>query len=298
MIMPQPFKNAVMTRAGALLLTRAQAGEIKIEFTRIAIGNGEYEENEKLFFALQERAGLKSLKNSYDLSSIEVYSEHSVKITALITNQNPLTGETLIDDGYFINEMGLYAKEKDGENDTEVLYSIAVTSGESGDFMPPYNGFSAVQIIQEYYATVDNSAEISIQASGAVVLVQDFEAFKKSVEESINGINGKLQWILGILCRYGYDKEKKLITSFIPHDCTDGILAFPEGMAYEENGMVILNSMPSGSLPTNPGGGGTGDGQTGSVAEIAAAAAELVKESIVELKADQVKALFKEDGQE
>ena len=32
--MPQPFNNAVMTNAGARLLTRAQAGEIKIEFTR------------------------------------------------------------------------------------------------------------------------------------------------------------------------------------------------------------------------------------------------------------------------
>lgn len=31
--MPQPFNNAVMTNAGARLLTRAQAGEIKIEFT-------------------------------------------------------------------------------------------------------------------------------------------------------------------------------------------------------------------------------------------------------------------------
>ena len=38
--MPQPFNNAVMTNAGARLLTRAQAGEIKIEFTRIAVGNG------------------------------------------------------------------------------------------------------------------------------------------------------------------------------------------------------------------------------------------------------------------
>ena len=40
--MPQPFNNAVMTNAGARLLTRAQAGEIKIEFTRIAVGNGNY----------------------------------------------------------------------------------------------------------------------------------------------------------------------------------------------------------------------------------------------------------------
>lgn len=53
--MPQPFNNAVMTNAGARLLTRAQAGEIKIEFTRIAVGNGNYTAAEKTLDALQKR---------------------------------------------------------------------------------------------------------------------------------------------------------------------------------------------------------------------------------------------------
>ena len=123
MRMPQPFKNAVITSAGALLLTRAQAGEIKIEFTRIAVGDGEYTEGEKTFSALQKREELKSIRNSYDLSGIEVYSAHSVKVTALITNQDAATGGCLVNEGYFINEMGLYAKVKDGGDVTEVLYS-------------------------------------------------------------------------------------------------------------------------------------------------------------------------------
>ena len=45
--MPQPFKGAVVTDAGMQLLTKAQAGEIKIEFTRMETGNGIYEEREK-----------------------------------------------------------------------------------------------------------------------------------------------------------------------------------------------------------------------------------------------------------
>lgn len=56
--MPQPFNNAVMTNAGARLLTRAQAGEIKIEFTRIATGNGSYTAQEKRWM-LAEQHGLK-----------------------------------------------------------------------------------------------------------------------------------------------------------------------------------------------------------------------------------------------
>lgn len=55
--MPQPFNNAVMTNAGARLLTRAQAGEIKIEFTRIAVGNGNYTAAEKCFHSEQRTDG-------------------------------------------------------------------------------------------------------------------------------------------------------------------------------------------------------------------------------------------------
>lgn len=172
--MPQPFNEAVITNGGAQLLTRAQAGEIKIQFTRIVTGNGTYTPEEKTLSMLQKCSALKAQKNSYGLSEINVFSDHSVKVTALITNQDAVTGETLVDAGYFINEMGLYAKEKDGNDDTEVLYSITVTAGENGDFLPPYNGYNPAQIIQEYYATVDNSADVTIQTiNPAVALAED-----------------------------------------------------------------------------------------------------------------------------
>ncbi len=171
--MPQPFNNAVMTNAGARLLTRAQAGEIKIELTRIVTGNGNYTAAEKTLAALQERTALKSQKNSYPLSDIDIFSDYSVKVTALITNQDPVTRETLVTQGYYINEMGLYGKPAGAEDSAEVLYSITVTAGENGDFMPPYNGYNPAQIIQDYFATVDNSAQVTINSTGAALLVED-----------------------------------------------------------------------------------------------------------------------------
>ena len=171
--MPQPFNNAVMTNAGARLLTRAQAGEIKIEFTRIAVGNGNYTAAEKTLDALQKRTALKSLKNSYALSDIDVFSDYSVKVTALITNLDPVTRKVLVKQGYYINEMGLYAKPAGEPDSAEVLYSITVTAGENGDFMPPYNGYNPAQIIQDYFATVDNSAEVTINSAGAALLAED-----------------------------------------------------------------------------------------------------------------------------
>lgn len=183
--MPQPFNNAVITNQGARLLTRAQAGEIKIEFTRIAIGDGNYTAEEKTLEALQKRTALKSLKNSYTLSHIDVFSDHCVKVTALITNQDPVTGQTLVNAGYYINEMGLFAKVKDGEDNTEVLYSITTTAGDNGDFMPPYNGYNLAQIIQEYFATVNNSAEVTIVNNGAVALAEDLDGLRHIVEELV-----------------------------------------------------------------------------------------------------------------
>ena len=171
--MPQPFNNAVMTNNGAALLTRAQAGEIKIEFTRIVTGNGSHTADEKTLAKLQQATKLKSQKNSYTLSDVDIFSDYSVKVTALITNQDPVTKETLVTSGYYINEMGLYAKPQGAEDTQEVLYSIVVTAGTNGDFMPPYNGYNPAQITQDYYATVNNSAEVTINTAGAALLVED-----------------------------------------------------------------------------------------------------------------------------
>lgn len=171
--MPQPFENAVMTNNGAALLARAEAGQITLQFVAIATGNGAYTASEKTLAALQARTGLKSEKNRYSLSDISVYAERSVKVTALITNQDPVTHETLVTQGYYINEIGLYAKAAGAPDSSAVLYSIAVTAGANGDYMPPYNGYNPAQITQDWIATVNNTATVTIQSTGAALLAED-----------------------------------------------------------------------------------------------------------------------------
>lgn len=198
--MPQPFNNAIMTNSGARLLTRAQAGEIKIQFTRMAVGSGTYTEAEKELLSLQARTRLKAEKNSYPLNDITVFSDHSVRMTALVTNADPVSGNTLINNGYYINEMGVYAKAKDAADSTEVLYSIAVVSGEAGDFMPPYNGYYPVQIIQDYFATVNNSAQVTIKNNSAVLLREEFE-------RQMNALKAELM----LRMQVSYDQENEAL---------------------------------------------------------------------------------------
>lgn len=173
----QPFNKAIMTDAGSRLFMKAQAGEARIQFTKVAIGDGSYSEDERKISSQQIQTALKSQKNSYPLSKIEVVSDHSVKVTALITNYDPGSEAAIVENGYYINEMGLFAKEYGSEgNETEILYSIAIVQSETGDFMPPYDGNNPAQIIQEYYATVSNSEDVTIEmGKGAVALAEDVE---------------------------------------------------------------------------------------------------------------------------
>ena len=203
--MPQPFKTAILTDAGARLLTRSLAGEITVEFTKMAVGNGEYDDVEKSIARLQKRTKLMSQKNIYSFSDISIHDEHSVKLTSLITNQDPYTKEVLVDEGYYINEIGIFARESGNPDAAEVLYSISITSGDRGDYMPAYNGHSPAQITQDFFVTVGNSGEVTIHSAGAVLLrdgdakdvtVTFNEAEKReniSTKEKLSVILGKIQ---------------------------------------------------------------------------------------------------------
>ncbi len=185
--MPQLYNNAVITDAGLVLLDRVQAGTASIQFTRMVTGDGTYTANEKTSSALQKYTGLKSEKNSYPLSSVGTVPDGGIKLTALITNQDPATGATLVSEGYYINEIGLFAREKGGADSTEVLYSIAIARGDNGDYMPPYGGHAPVQIVQEYHAKVGNATSVTISSAGAVMLAEDaqreFEDLKRMIGE-------------------------------------------------------------------------------------------------------------------
>ncbi len=191
--MPQPFINAVMTNAGAELLTRSQAGEGAVIFTRIVTGNGVYEDSEKNIAVLQGITELRNAKNSYRPSGVEKVNEFTVKVTALLSNVDPVSHKALVTESYHINEMGLYAKIA-GDN-VDVLYSVTVVSGTVGDLMPPYNGDNPAQIIQGWAATISNTAEVSVELpAGAVALVTDLEATNREVRKNrqlieMNAIN-------------------------------------------------------------------------------------------------------------
>ena len=175
--MPMPFLKAVTTEKGVELLNRSQAGEGIITFLAIATGSGVYNNTEKNPESLKKATNLKASKNFYKISEVRKEGTNSVKVTAVICNQDPVTKEAVVTEGYNINEIGLFAKiEGDSEN---TLLSIAVTSGEHGDFLPAFTGKETAQIIQNYIVSISNDLEISLKYSDAAV------AFKSDVDKQL-----------------------------------------------------------------------------------------------------------------
>ena len=269
--MPQRFNHAVITNAGAALLTKAQAGQCRMMFTRLLTGDGTYSEEEQTLEFLQQRDALKSGKASFAFSSMEMVSEHSVKATALITNSDPITQEVLISEGYFINELGIYAKESDGDDSSEVLYCIVTTAGTNGDFMPPYNGYSPARIIQEFYLTVSNSAQVTVKLdNSAVALAEDVQEIRDiirglfSVQEETLALSiGLPNWIIGSSGSQGYSLP--LATADTP-----GLVKIGEGIEVDDQGTIRTD-----------------------IQESAQKAADLIETKTEYFSSDEILALFK-----
>ena len=182
------FYAAVMTNDGAALLAAALAGTAKIEFTTLVAGDGEYTEGERAVSALQQRTALKSQKQSVAFSSIVVESDTSVHLTAALDNEELLAG-------YYVREVGLYATDALDPDAVPVLYSISVA--QVADYMPPYNGLTPTTIVQEYYATVDNSANVTIEAgAGAYALADDLadQVAKEAAFETAQAAETEAAW--------------------------------------------------------------------------------------------------------
>ncbi len=192
--MPQPYGQAVLTNLGEELLAKVAAGHGQIEYVCMVIGNGSYSEEEKRHTALKEQTKLKEEKNRYAFSTV-VIENKVVRLTALLTNQDPLTFAGLVPEGYYINEVGIYAKEKDADNSTAILYSMCVTASGTGqgDFMPEYNGHNRSEITQDYILSVDDSIEISVNMIGAVATAADLAQCKGDIGRHIKDFDNPHQ---------------------------------------------------------------------------------------------------------
>lgn len=176
------FYAAVTTDAGIALVADLLTGE-QLVFTKLVTGSGVYTDEDITRVRLQRAGELRQPRQEFGFSSMEKVTDFCVRLKALMSNAR-------LTEGYRITEIGVYAK-KPGDEGDGILYSISVA--KEADFFPHYNGIAAVEIIEEYYITVSDAAEVTIKGrNGAAVLLEDFEEFKKEIWEQIADISQKM----------------------------------------------------------------------------------------------------------
>lgn len=171
--MESTYGNAVITASGKRLRNAALYDDAHFTFTRFGLGNGHYEESEKTVSALESMTELKNPKNYYLVNGIDKTSADVVKLSFMVTNFDPDTGEGIVAATYTANEIGLFAKPEG--SDDEVLYSICVCTGDAGDTISTYNGYNPLQVLETYNEKVGNSENVTIDVSGAYALAEDLE---------------------------------------------------------------------------------------------------------------------------
>lgn len=169
------FYPAVTTNQGIALSAGLLVGE-QLVFSRLVTGSGNYGEEELERTYLQNATEIREPRQEFEFSSIEKVTDSCVLLKTLISNVE-------LTEGYRMTEIGVYVRKK-GEEGGEILYSLSVA--KEADFFPCYNGMAAVEILEEYYLTVSDSAEVSIQAgSAASVMREDFEIFREEITQKL-----------------------------------------------------------------------------------------------------------------
>ncbi len=183
------FHAAVTTDAGIALSADLLTGE-QIIFTKLVTGSGSYDEEEMTRHQLQKVTQIKEPRQEFEFSKISKETDSCILLKTLISNAD-------LTEGYRMTEIGVYAK-KQGEEGDGILYSISVA--KEADFLPRYNGLAAVEIVEEYYITVSDAAEVLLQAgSSAAVLAEDLEELKKEIQAKVDKKIADLQKQIGNL---------------------------------------------------------------------------------------------------
>lgn len=164
------FRKAVITQAGLALIQKTQLQKIKLEFTKIVTGAGEYTETEEL----GNLAGLKDPKQEFPFSSVSVIDEQTIKLVSVLSNEN-------LQQAYYMREIGVYASDPD---EGEILYSLSVAYPGKADYLPAYDGTAPVTIGLDTYQSVSDADNVEIRADpGAYASAKELKELRETIEQ-------------------------------------------------------------------------------------------------------------------
>lgn len=138
------FNELTLTQKGLELQTKVQAGQIKLEFTRIAIGDGLLIGN----VALVNLIALVNERMSLLIERIEIENVQTIKLRTSLNNFE-------LTQGIELREIGVFCKGLDGN---EILYAVS-NSGNKFDYIPSKD-IHVVEETLQLYLEVGVSANV------------------------------------------------------------------------------------------------------------------------------------------
>lgn len=186
------FGDAVITMKGLILDTKIRSGQAVPKFTKMKTGDGVYDGTEEL----SEVDALKSVRQEFGFSSIEIVDDKTVRLRSVSDNAG-------IADGYYISELGIFAEDPD---EGEILYSIAIGVENKMDYQPSEIELPGATCTFDSYTSVSNieSAVIKVDLGAAAsaedlkeIACPEFEDYSgeearvPDTQESIAGIRSK-----------------------------------------------------------------------------------------------------------
>lgn len=160
-----------MTDGGAKLLNDVLAGKLKMEFTRICIGNGNNEN-------ITQMTDLSSPMQNAEIKSVKARADNTCVINYMVTNSE-------VAESYPMTEMGLFVDDGFGG---EVLYMVAVD--DTPDYMPVANGTSALWQEMQLIISLGQVDEVTLKPTPeGYIRVEELQpADDGSINEIIGGL--------------------------------------------------------------------------------------------------------------
>lgn len=160
------FKSAVITKQGQALLAKVVSGATKLNFTRIAVSEG------NLTGDLASKTGIGTIKQSTAVASVIKQNNSNVKVSASFDNKT-------LKAGYYVRNIGLYATDP---QEGEICYSISVAdeSTATADWMPPFNGIGVSSLMVDLVTAVSNASSVTVEvdptATATVAQIVDLQS--------------------------------------------------------------------------------------------------------------------------
>lgn len=171
------FGGLILTNRGRMLQSKAQTG-VKLEYTRIAIGDGQLGSTPIL--------GLNNLRHeimSLPITKLVVQSGGKAVVGTIWTNKD-------LEEGFYFREIGVFATDPDVG---EILYCYA-NAGNLAEYVPPGGGSDLIERNLDIVTLVGNATNVTavIDTSLVYATKPELDAVTETLTQEIEEVHGGL----------------------------------------------------------------------------------------------------------